>query len=152
MEGIILKMNKGAADMFGYNPNELIGNKRVSLFSPGEIVIQNVLGWLDVANKKGKSLVKTNFIKKDGTKFNAEILITPNFANGKDKPQTGYCGITKEITEEVNIPINLTTKIIKGIAITRGGFTLASILPMVIVCVILSQYLSLIHISEPTRP
>ena len=32
MEGIILKMNKGAADMFGYNPNELIGNKRVSLF------------------------------------------------------------------------------------------------------------------------
>ena len=44
MEGIILKMNKGAADMFGYNPNELIGNKRVSLFSPGEIVLQNVLG------------------------------------------------------------------------------------------------------------
>ena len=41
MEGIILKMNKGAADMFGYNPNELIGNKRVSLFSPGEIVLQN---------------------------------------------------------------------------------------------------------------
>ena len=43
MEGIILKMNKGAAEMFGYNPNELIGNKRVSLFSPGEIVLQNVL-------------------------------------------------------------------------------------------------------------
>ena len=93
--------------------------RRGYLFFPGEIVIQNVLGWLEVANKKGKSLVKTNFIKKDGSKFNAEILITPNFANGKDQPQTGYCGITKEINEEVNIPINLTTKIIKGIAITR---------------------------------
>ena len=88
-------------------------------------------------------MVKTNFIKKDGSKFNAEILITPNFANGKDQPQTGYCGITKEIDEEVNIPINLTTKIIKGIAITRGGFTLASILPMIIVSVMLSQYNSL---------
>ena len=88
-------------------------------------------------------MVKTNFIKKDGSKFNAEILITPNFANGKDQPQTGYCGITKENYEEVNIPINLTTKIIKGIAITRGGFTLASILPMVIVSVMLSQYNSL---------
>ena len=88
-------------------------------------------------------MVKTNFIKKDGSKFNAEILITPNFANGKDQPQTGYCGITKEINEEVNIPINLTTKIIKGIAITRGGFTLASILPMIIVSVMLSQYNSL---------
>ena len=129
--------------MFGYTKKELIGKKRVSIFSPGEIVIQNVLGWLEVANKKGKSLVKTNFIKKDGSKFNAEILITPNFANGKDQPQTGYCGITKEINEEVNIPINLTTKIIKGIAITRGGFTLASILPMIIVSVMLSQYNSL---------
>ena len=143
MEGVIQEMNKGALEMFGYTKKELIGKKRVSIFSPGEIVIQNVLGWLEVANKKGKSLVKTNFIKKDGSKFNAEILITPNFANGKDQPQTGYCGITKEINEEVNIPINLTTKIIKGIAITRGGFTLASILPMVIVSVMLSQYNSL---------
>ena len=143
MEGVIQEMNKGALDMFGYTKKELIGKKRVSIFSPGEIVIQNVLGWLEVANKKGKSLVKTNFIKKDGSKFNAEILITPNFANGKDQPQTGYCGITKEINEEVNIPINLTTKIIKGIAITRGGFTLASILPMIIVSVMLSQYNSL---------
>ena len=143
MEGVIQEMNKGALEMFGYTKKELIGKKRVSIFSPGEIVIQNVLGWLEVANKKGKSLVKTNFIKKDGSKFNAEILITPNFANGKDQAQTGYCGITKEINEEVNIPINLTTKIIKGIAITRGGFTLASILPMIIVSVMLSQYNSL---------
>ena len=143
MEGVIQEMNKGALEMFGYTKKELIGKKRVSIFSPGEIVIQNVLGWLEEANKKGKSLVKTNFIKKDGSKFNAEILITPNFANGKDQPQTGYCGITKEISEEVNIPINLTTKIIKGIAITRGGFTLASILPMIIVSVMLSQYNSL---------
>ena len=32
MEGIIQKMNKGAADMFGYDPNELIGNKRYLFF------------------------------------------------------------------------------------------------------------------------
>lgn len=136
-------MNNGALEMFGYSKDELVGIKRVSIFSPGEIVIQNVLGWLEEANKYGKSIVKTNFVRKDGSFFNAEIIITPNFANGKDKPQTGYCGITKEIKEDVNIPINLTTKIIKGIAITRGGFTLASILPMVIVSLILSQTNSL---------
>ena len=81
--------------------------------------------------------------KEDGSKFNAEILITPNFANGKDQEQTGYCGITKEINEDVNIPINFSTKIFKGIAITRGGFTLASILPMVIVAILLNQLNSL---------
>ena len=143
MEGVIQEMNNGALEMFGYAKDELVGIKRVSIFSPGEIVIQNVLGWLEEANKYGKSIVKTNFVRKDGSFFNAEIIITPNFANGKDKPQTGYCGITKEIKEDVNIPINLTTKIIKGIAITRGGFTLASILPMVIVSLILSQTNSL---------
>ena len=143
MEGVIQEINKGALELFGYNKDELIGKKRVSIFSPGEIVIQNVLGWLEKANKEGKSLIKTNFIKKDGSQFNAEILITPNFANGKDQEQTGYCGITKEIKEEVNIPINFTTKIFKGIAITRGGFTLASILPMVIVAVLLNQLNSL---------
>ncbi len=143
MEGVIQEMNSGALEMFGYSKDELVGIKRVSIFSPGEIVIQNVLGWLEEANKYGKSIVKTNFVRKDGSYFNAEIIITPNFANGKDKPQTGYCGITKEIKEDVNIPINLTTKIIKGIAITRGGFTLASILPMVIVSLILSQTNSL---------
>ena len=143
MEGVILEMNKGALEMFGYGKDELIRKKRVSLFSPGEIVIQNVLGWLEKANKEGESVVKTNFIRKDGSQFNAEILITPNYANGKDKAQTGYCGITKEISEEVNVSINFITKIFKGIAITRGGFTLASILPMVIVSVILSQINSL---------
>jgi len=143
MEGVIQEMNNGALEMFGYSKDELVGIKRVSIFSPGEIVIQNVLGWLKEANKYGKSIVKTNFVRKDGSFFNAEIIITPNFSNGKDKPQTGYCGITKEIKEDVNIPINLTTKIIKGIAITRGGFTLASILPMVIVSLILSQTNSL---------
>ena len=143
MEGVIQEMNNGALEMFGYSKDELVGIKRVSIFSPGEIVIQNVLGWLEEANKYGKSIVKANFVRKDGSFFNAEIIITPNFANGKDKPQTGYCGITKEIKEDVNIPINLTTKIIKGIAITRGGFTLASILPMVIVSLILSQTNSL---------
>ena len=143
MEGVIQEVNNGALEMFGYSKDELVGIKRVSIFSPGEIVIQNVLGWLEEANKYGKSIVKTNFIRKDGSYFNAEIIITPNFANGKDKPQTGYCGITKEIKEDVNIPISFTTKIIKGIAITRGGFTLASILPMVIVSLILSQTNSL---------
>ena len=140
MEGVIQKMNKGAAEMFGYDPKELIGIKRVSLFSPGEIVLQNVLGWLEKADKDGENNIKTNFIRKDGSIFGAEITITPNFANGKDKPQTGYCGITKELEDKVKIPIKLTTKIIKGIAITRGGFTLASILPMIIVAYILSFY------------
>ena len=130
MEGLITNMNEGAEKVFGYPSDELVGIKRVSIFSPGEIVLQNVLGWLKDANETGEHTTKTNFIRKDGSKFAAKIKITPNFADGKDKPQTGYCGITEVIDEEVNIKINWVTKIIKGVAITRVGFASASLFPV----------------------
>ena len=130
MEGLITNMNEGAEKVFGYTSNELVGIKRVSIFSPGEIVLQNVLGWLKDANETGEHITKTNFIRKDGSKFAAKIKITPNFADGKDKPQTGYCGITEVIDQEVNIKINWVTKIIKGVAITRVGFASASLFPV----------------------
>ena len=130
MEGVIENLNKDAEKLFGYQNSELIGKKRVSIFSEGEIVLQNVLMWLKKANKDGFYETKTNFIKKDGTKFAAKIRITPNFSNGKNKPQTGYCGMTEPIDENINIPISFITKIIKGVAITRAGFGSASILPI----------------------
>ena len=64
MEGRILTMNDGAEQVFGYPKEELIGKKRVSIFSPGEIVLQNVEGWLDEAVKKGEYIGKTYFIKR----------------------------------------------------------------------------------------
>ena len=130
MEGRVLTMNNGAEQIFGYKKQEIIGKKRVSIFSPGEIVIQNVGNWLATADKLGEFIGKTYFLKKDGTKINAKIRITPLFSNGKDKPQTGYCGETVLIDEKVDVPINLFTKIIKGVAITRVPFTSASIFPM----------------------
>ena len=133
MEGRILTMNDGAEQVFGYPKDELIGKKRVSLFSPGEIVLQNVESWLNEAVKQGEYVGKTNFVKKNGEKFNAKIRITPTFANGKDNPQTGYCGVTEVIDEEVEVPINFSTKLIKGLAITRMPFTSASILPILAV-------------------
>ena len=126
-------MNDGAEQIFGYPKEELIGKKRVSIFSPGEIVLQNVEGWLDEAVKKGEYIGKTYFIKKNKEKFNAKIRITPTFANGKDKAQTGYCGVTEVIEENVDVPINFSTKLIKGLAITRMPFTSASILPILAV-------------------
>ena len=130
MEGRVLTMNNGAEQIFGYKKQEIIGKKRVSIFSPGEIVIQNVGNWLATADKFGEFIGKTYFLKKDGTKINAKIRITPLFGNGKNKPQTGYCGETVLIDEKVDVPINFLTKIIKGVAITRVPFTSASIFPM----------------------
>ena len=131
MEGVIQTINKGGEELFGYPKDELIGKKRVSLFSSGEVVIQNVGMWLSSAIKNGEHNTKTYFIRKDGKKFNAAISITPLFKNWKKNPQTGYCGITIPIKEEVKVPIKFSTIFIKwAFAITRGGFTSASLFPI----------------------
>ena len=131
LEGVIETINSDGEKLFGYPKEELIGKKRVSLFSSGEVVIQNVGKWLSSAIKDGEHNTKTYFIRKDGSKFNAAIKITPTFKNGKNKPQTGYCGITIPINEEVKIPIKFSTIFIKwAFAITRGGFTSASLFPI----------------------
>ncbi|MEC7549175.1 MAG: UbiA family prenyltransferase [Bacteroidota bacterium] len=141
LDGVIETINKDGEKLFGYPKEELVGKKRVSLFSAGEVVIQNVAHWLKSATKDGEHTTKTFFIRKDGTKFNAQIKITPTYANGKSNPQTGYCGITVPIEEEVYIPIKFSTKFIKWVfAITRGGFTSASIFPILALATMLSSF------------
>ena len=106
MEGVIETMNEGAEKIFGYKKEELIGIKRVSIFSPGEIVLQNVANWLDTAVKNRIYEGETIFLNKNKEKINAKIRITPTFKNGKDNPQTGYCGVTEVIDKDVNVKIN----------------------------------------------
>ena len=65
MEGRVLTMNNDAESIFGYSKSEIIGKKRVSIFSPGEIVIQNVGNWLATADKFGEYVGQTYFLKKD---------------------------------------------------------------------------------------
>jgi len=139
MEGVIETINEDGVKLFGYSKEELIGKKRVSLFSPGEIVIQNVGMWLSNAIKHGEYNTKTYFLNKNGKKFNVRIRITPTFANGKNNPQTGYCGVTVPIEEEVMVPIRFSTIFIKwAFAITRGGFTSASLFPIFAVAAFLA--------------
>ena len=69
MEGVIETMNEGAEKIFGYKKEELI-EKNVSIFfSPGEIVLQNVAGWLDTAVKDGEYNGETYFVHKNGDKI-----------------------------------------------------------------------------------
>ena len=133
MEGIILTMNTGSEKIFGYKKDELIGKQRVSLFSPGEIVLQNVASWLDIASKKGEYSGKTIFINKEGEKINAKISITPTYTKDKNKIQNGYCGVTEVIDENIEVPISMSTKLIKFLAITRMPFSSASLLPIFLV-------------------
>ena len=76
LDGKIETYSEGAAKIFGYTEDEVIGKKRVSDFSDGQVVLGHVIGWLDESVKKGKWEGETSFIRKDGTEFSARIKIT----------------------------------------------------------------------------
>jgi 1,4-dihydroxy-2-naphthoate octaprenyltransferase len=129
MEGIIETFNEGAETLFGYTKEEVIGRKRVSLFSPGLIVLQNVPKWLKDASEQGEMSTQTVFVRKDGSVFSAQVRITPTF---KSNVQVGYCGVTEEITEIVKPQIKFTTRMVKWLVILRAPFLTASIFPALI--------------------
>lgn len=133
LEGRIETFSTGAEEMFGYSADEVIGKKRVSIFSPGLVVLGHVSNWLKNArkNKDGYS-TRTTFIRKDGSKFAAEFKVTTTKKNGK---HIGYCGKTRELSEispDVTMPkTSITTRIISIVAITRLPFLSATWIPII---------------------
>lgn len=126
MEGIVETFSDGAQVMFGYSREETIGKVRVSDFSPGEIVLQNLGGWLATAVKEGEWVGQTNFRRKSGELFGAQIRITPTFKNGV---QIGFCGVTEELDQPVDVPIKGSTKFVKWLVVTRAPFLTAALTP-----------------------
>ena len=81
LEGVIETINSDGEKLFGYKKEELVWKKRVSLFSAGEVVIQNVGMWLSQANKYGEYSTKTFFINKEGKKLVSERINNVRLSN-----------------------------------------------------------------------
>lgn len=133
MEGRIETYNRGAEQIFGYRADEVIGKKRVSLFSPGLVVLEHVPTWLKKATEQGEFVSETVFLRKDGTPIAARVRITPTFKKGV---QIGYCGVTELLTDadvrQVAPKISAMTRIFSWLVITRAPFLTAIIVPILI--------------------
>jgi 1,4-dihydroxy-2-naphthoate octaprenyltransferase len=133
LEGRIQTFNKGAEEIFGYQPEEVIGKKRVSVFSPGLVVLGHVTNWLKVAREEGEYRTQTVFLRQDGTSFAADIRITPTYRDGE---QIGYCGVTVprlDVEPAQAMPrISWTTRLFSWMVITRAPFLTATVIPILI--------------------
>ncbi|MEE9161672.1 MAG: 1,4-dihydroxy-2-naphthoate octaprenyltransferase [Candidatus Neomarinimicrobiota bacterium] len=133
MDGKIETFGEGSEQMFGYTPEEVIGKQRVSVFSPGLVVLGPLMGWLKTASIEGEYEGDTVFLDKAGKKFAAHIRITPTLKDGK---QIGFCGVTTPLedttVESVEPEIGFMTRMFKWLVITRAPFLTATIVPVLL--------------------
>ena len=137
LEGRIETFNEAAEEIFGYSADEVIGNKRVSVFSPGLVVLGHVTDWLETAREEGEFTGRTVFLRKDGTPFTADIRITPTWTTEDgEKVQMGYCGVTEPRydipVEEAAPEVGLSTRLFGAFVVTRAPFLTASIVPILV--------------------
>ncbi len=100
-EGIIQTWNSGAERIKGFTSSEVIGN-HFSIFYSQEDV-EKRLPDLELAEalKKGSLEYEGIGIRKDGTRFWANVILTALF--DQNKKHTGFSKLTRDITERKNL-------------------------------------------------
>jgi PAS domain S-box-containing protein len=100
-EGEIASWNAGAERMKGYTSSEIIG-RHFSVFYPPDVAAGGKPAWeLRVAAEHGRVEDEGWRVRKDGTRFWANVIITA--LRGKDGRLVGFAKVTRDMTERRKI-------------------------------------------------
>ncbi len=96
-EGIISTWNSGAEHIKGYTADEIIG-KHFSIFYPAEdIIAGKPAREIEIATSVGEYEEEGWRLRKDGTRFWANVVLTPVRAAGNRL--AGFAKVTRDLTE-----------------------------------------------------
>lgn len=97
--GVIVSWNEGAERLKGYRAAEVIG-RHFSLFYPQrDLDLGLPDAELQIALREGRMETQGERVRKDGSTFVADVLITPLY--GPDAVHRGFAKITRDVTERV---------------------------------------------------
>jgi len=96
LEGVVVSWNRGATELYGYTPEEMIG-KSVSAFIPPDRPVQ--LPQILEKIRRGESIsgYETHRIRKDARRVDISLSISPVFDSGRQI--TGLASIARDITQ-----------------------------------------------------
>ena len=95
--GYIISWNIGAERLKGYTVDEILG-KHFSIFYPPEDLARGKPPWeLEVATREGRLEDEGWRLRKDGTRFWANVIITA--LRSEDGQLVGFAKVTRDLTE-----------------------------------------------------
>ena len=102
LDGKILLWNEGARRLYGYEPEEVIGNLTLHILHTPEDVQAGMLRTImATALRDGKWEGSLNRVRKDGQRFPARAVLTPRH-DAADRP-LGFLLISKDISGEIRV-------------------------------------------------
>ena len=105
-EGVVMSWNKGAQMIKGYAAEEIIGKPISIFYSDDDVVKDEPRRNLDMAKEHGSFESQGWRIKKDGSKFWADIVFTTLYQD--DGTFAGFAKITRDITANKRLNDQLT--------------------------------------------
>jgi len=100
LDGQVLMWNEGARRIYGYNPEEVVGQANSSILHTEEDVKSGKpQQMMEAALREGKWEGTINRRRKSGEVFTARVVITPRLDDGGQP--IGFLLISKDVTDEV---------------------------------------------------
>ncbi len=95
-EGIVETWNSGAERLKGYAAFEIIGRSFETFYTPEDLAAGRPGHLLKLARTEGRVEDEGWRVRKDGTRFWADVVITALFENGQ---LVGYAKVTRDVSE-----------------------------------------------------
>jgi PAS domain S-box-containing protein len=95
--GHIATWNIGAERLKGYKPNEIIGSHFSRFYPPEDIESRKPWSLLEVARREGRVEDEGWRVRKDGTRFWADVVITA--LRDESGTLVGFAKVTRDLTE-----------------------------------------------------
>jgi PAS domain S-box-containing protein len=96
-DGHVMSWNAGAEVLKGYQAREIIGQHIKRFYSPEDVAKDKPQGLLSMAHKDGRVEDEGWRLRKDGTRFWADVVITA--LRDEDGVLRGFAKVTRDLTE-----------------------------------------------------
>jgi PAS domain S-box-containing protein len=105
-EGEIASWNTGAERLFGYAADEIIGRSFACFYPGAERDLALPLEHLQVAEERGRFAGECLRLRRGGSAFDADVVITP-VRRGRERQLQGFSLVVRDITERKRLEDDL---------------------------------------------
>jgi PAS domain S-box-containing protein len=120
LNGVITVWNEGAERILGWRADEIIGRTFAAFYTPEDAAAGMGQRDLQAALERGSLQVEAWRVRKDGSRFMADIVTTP--VRGRDGKLVGFGKVVRDLTEIRTASENLrrTMEDLEGFAYTAS--------------------------------